>query len=653
MAIAFVQAPIGVVSGAASPTIQFGSNTTSGNFIVVGVMIAGAGQTVNTIADSGGVNTYTKAIAFAPANGFSVEIWYALNITGGTTPTITVNTINGGNNMLIEIYEFSGVATSSPADGAGATGSGTSTSCALSAGLTTTNANDLLIAFNNCAQTGTAGPASFTTETNFFQGAYRIVSATSTYTSTFTQSPSDAFGVALFAFKASAGATPVNATVAIAATAKFATITPRVTKDATFFCAAGAAATFRCDLGVFGHAILQGKATSTTFTGQSTQLKTERAQGKATATLAPFVTHNASVAIQGSAGASRFNAGSNPTQVNATVHLFGFAANNVVINQFIGRAFLTLRATIPLYQVSINGRATLTPNPQVTRNSTLSVLGKAKLTLAALVTGPGAINATLVIQGRARFTTISPRVMKGAQVVIEAGNPIFIPVQGKVSLMGRARMTLNPLVTKGPQVLIQGRVTLTPNPTLGGTNNIFGGVHFAGRATARFFIPPSSIPGTLRVLGRAFLTPVATNVVSLSATVAIRGRAAGFFSGFTQGGTFNNAVVNLAGRAITTASAFRLVQPTVGISGLANMGLFPGGTLRATLAIQGFASFIPQVPKQLLQWSSGNTLQYKVWQYNTENMVRVLGSSWTATSVGLSFQALAFEIVSTEAGWGS
>ena len=659
MALAVAQSKVTLTAASTTtPTTVFTSNTTTGNLIIVGVAYVGVGEAVSSVSDTvggGTANTYTKAISLSSqANGFDVDIWYCANATGGTTPTVTAHMGNADTNIVVGAYEVSGAATTSVADGTGQTGSGTGTSLPLTTSLTTTNANDILFAVCNQAQTGTAGPSGWTTETTFFSFAYDIVSTATTYPATFTQSPSGAYSSVAFAFKASAGATTVNATVAIAAKAVSGlTVLPQVTKDATFFCAAGAHGTFTCNLGAFGHAILQGKATSTSFNGRNTQLRGVAITPHATGTFTAKVTHNATVAILGNAGSSRFGPVAAPTIVNAIVHLFGFAANNTPINQFLGRAFLTLRAQVPIDQVSINGRATLTLSPLISRNMTFLARGTAKVTATGLVTGAGNVTATLVINGRAAFTTVNPFLTHDAQVVIQAGNPIFTLVEARLALMGHARMTLSPFITRATQVQIRGRATLAPNVTLGGTNNIFAGVHFAGTAAGTFFIPPLPLNAVATINGTATLTLPSTNIISLSATVAIRGRANAPFSAIVQGGIFQNGVLNIRGRAVVTASQFTLVQPTVQLAGLANMLLFPGGTLRAVLGIHGFAALTAQVAKQPLQWSSGNTIQYKVWQYNSEAMVRVFGSSWTATSVGLSFQSVALEVISTEAGWGS
>jgi hypothetical protein len=74
---------------------------------------------------------------------------------------------------------------------------------------------------------------------------------------------------------------------------------------------------------------------------------------------------------------------------------------------------------------------------------------------------------------------------------------------------------------------------------------------------------------------------------------------------------------------------------------------------RPAISISGTANFSPRTPNRALVWISANNLQYKVWQFNLEQMVRVLGTTFTVSSVGLSFQSVALELSSSDAGWGS
>lgn len=138
MAYAIVQTKTGATSGATSFTMVWSSNTTTGNLIVVVVGIIT--NTVSSITDSQS-NTYTKATN-GKANSNDVEIWYAQNITGGTTPTITVNTSASGTSSGIA-QEYSGLTASAFDKAVSGTGiAGTASSGNTAA---TTSANELIV----------------------------------------------------------------------------------------------------------------------------------------------------------------------------------------------------------------------------------------------------------------------------------------------------------------------------------------------------------------------------------------------------------------------------------------------------------------------------------------------------------------------------
>lgn len=121
----------------------WGSNTTTGNTIIVAVAPAVAANNVTSITDSQG-NTYVHDVRNTAGAGShpQIEIWHAENITGGTTPTITVNWTNSTNCAWIA-REYSGLATSSTLD---KTAGSSGTNNAPSSGATaTTSQNDELV----------------------------------------------------------------------------------------------------------------------------------------------------------------------------------------------------------------------------------------------------------------------------------------------------------------------------------------------------------------------------------------------------------------------------------------------------------------------------------------------------------------------------
>lgn len=144
MALAVVQTKTGATTAITATTVAatWSGNTTSGNLIIVG--LAGGIQHVSSITDSQG-NTYT--VADTGHFSFSMcEIWYAKNITGGTTPTVTA-TLASGEPATIHLYEVSGADTTSPLDvHANASGNGVTANTPTVTSGATSNANDIVFA---------------------------------------------------------------------------------------------------------------------------------------------------------------------------------------------------------------------------------------------------------------------------------------------------------------------------------------------------------------------------------------------------------------------------------------------------------------------------------------------------------------------------
>lgn len=189
MAIAFVQSSSNYLSTNTTPiTDTWSSNTTTGNFIVVSW--EGHGATVSSITDSQS-NTYTKAGANT-AGIYNTEVWYAQNITGGTTPTITLN-ISSGQPSGIIIKEYSGVITTgNPIDASDFTATGTGTT-ATTNNITTVTANTALVATmstqGNSSWVVGAGYSNLSTSDNInisLANEDKIVSTTGSYNATIT-----------------------------------------------------------------------------------------------------------------------------------------------------------------------------------------------------------------------------------------------------------------------------------------------------------------------------------------------------------------------------------------------------------------------------------------------------------------------------------
>lgn len=120
MAIAFVQANQGASSGfAATTTIvtaAAGSNSTTGNLLVAVVSWDDAG-TPNCSGVTDGTNVFTQVEAkFTDANSQDIQLWYAKNITGKTTPVYTATFSVSTDFRRIVVFEFSGADTTAPLD---------------------------------------------------------------------------------------------------------------------------------------------------------------------------------------------------------------------------------------------------------------------------------------------------------------------------------------------------------------------------------------------------------------------------------------------------------------------------------------------------------------------------------------------------------
>ncbi|HVO28605.1 MAG TPA: hypothetical protein VMT81_01330, partial [Candidatus Paceibacterota bacterium] len=130
-------------SSSAYPSVSatFPSNTSSGDAIVVFLRHdTGSGQTVTGCRDS--VNATSSYALAARANNTGnsqeSELWYAQNIAGGTTPTVTCTFNTNTPYDSIAIQEYRGIATTSALD-ATSTNIVTSASTALTTGTSTTH----------------------------------------------------------------------------------------------------------------------------------------------------------------------------------------------------------------------------------------------------------------------------------------------------------------------------------------------------------------------------------------------------------------------------------------------------------------------------------------------------------------------------------
>lgn len=119
------------------------SNTTTGNLIVVQVFAAfTAFSAPSSVTDSQG-NSYSQPTAAQVISNGGIYTYIAQNITGGTTPTVTVNFSGSGQQNIVQIREYAGVVTASAVDVSG--GSAGNSAAPSTTTASTTNATDLII----------------------------------------------------------------------------------------------------------------------------------------------------------------------------------------------------------------------------------------------------------------------------------------------------------------------------------------------------------------------------------------------------------------------------------------------------------------------------------------------------------------------------
>lgn len=198
-----------------TPTIQFSGNTTTGNTILVSVTynddVTG---NVSSITDTTS-NSYAKIAGGSSGGDTYTELWYAYNITGGTTPTITVNMSNANyHDFTITAREISGLMTTDPFDvkAEGAVSAGTSHTSATTA--TTSQANELVysvigLAGNTTYTAGSGfGDLSQTNGSDLYQSSasqMKVVSSAGTQTATITSANSLVGYFIVATFKIDAG----------------------------------------------------------------------------------------------------------------------------------------------------------------------------------------------------------------------------------------------------------------------------------------------------------------------------------------------------------------------------------------------------------------------------------------------------------------
>jgi len=208
--IAFVQSNYAVPQTPQTlVSVPYPGAQTTGNLNVVVVGWNDSTAQVQAVSDSRG-NTYARAVGPTVQTGLATQsIYYAPNIAAAPagTNTVTVTFITGAQYADIRVAEYSGI---DPGNAVDAVVAALGTSGSSSSGaITTTNANDLLVAAN-MVQGGTSGAGSgFTSRVITSPDGDiledRVVTAMGTYTA--TASSSGEWIMQMVAFRAAGGGT--------------------------------------------------------------------------------------------------------------------------------------------------------------------------------------------------------------------------------------------------------------------------------------------------------------------------------------------------------------------------------------------------------------------------------------------------------------
>ena len=180
------------------------STTVTRNTLIVIAKTAASTTAVTNITVSTGSATFTKVASVADATqSRNIEVWIAANITGGITPTLTVN-FNTTTDPELVVYEGSGGDLTGANDGSTSLVTATNSITASTGAINTTINGDLVVKYLRLAGTSTGVAQSGWTELNPSTAAngagYTIQGTAGSITGTITQSSSVSMGI-IVAFK--------------------------------------------------------------------------------------------------------------------------------------------------------------------------------------------------------------------------------------------------------------------------------------------------------------------------------------------------------------------------------------------------------------------------------------------------------------------
>ena len=122
-----------------------GVNIVAGDLVVVSIgHLTASGTTVTSVSD--GTNTYTRATTGTDSTAQEAELWYKINASAVTNPTITANLSGSAANRVIGAVRVAGGLTTLDVAPAGA-GFTASTSPTVSTGTLATSTAEIVIGF--------------------------------------------------------------------------------------------------------------------------------------------------------------------------------------------------------------------------------------------------------------------------------------------------------------------------------------------------------------------------------------------------------------------------------------------------------------------------------------------------------------------------
>jgi hypothetical protein len=211
MAIAVVQEKT-TPTFANDATATLGAPATNGNILIVIGLISTAAQTLSITADGGGGMSWASVVAMQNTTNTAVnaEIFWAL-VAG--SPSVITAVSSGAGGTALHVIEVSGLH-SSPVDGSASGESASGSAHNVSAGITTTAANTILVGgvVSNNLATYTL-PGSFDRIDivgDRSDAGWDIVSSTGTYDFATTSGASEITATVLAAFKEATANTSIT-----------------------------------------------------------------------------------------------------------------------------------------------------------------------------------------------------------------------------------------------------------------------------------------------------------------------------------------------------------------------------------------------------------------------------------------------------------